>query len=74
VASVRPIGGQRQIATAFQQRINVAPSLGLLKPVLGLKAVLGYDLVEEVAVTRQRGKGSDYIRSKRENTSDRSKK
>ena len=36
--------------TAFQQGIHVALGLDLLK------AVLGYDLVEEVAVTRQRGK------------------
>ncbi len=36
--------------TALQQRINVALSFGLLK------AILGYDLIEEAAVTRQRGK------------------
>jgi hypothetical protein len=30
--------------------------LAFSRAVLGLKAVLGYDLVEEVAVTRQRGK------------------
>jgi hypothetical protein len=101
--------------TALQQSIHVALSLGLLE------AVRGYDLVDEVVVTRQRGKvlfggltalradflendllaaavldvmrvavstskarikyplndyhsnDRNYIRSKRENTSDRSK-